>query len=277
MPVISSELCTQCQKCVQDCPSDAIDIQTWSINETCIHCGHCVAVCPEKAVQPDFGNITPLVDAKVKPEDFIRLTAGVRSCRKYKSKPVPEEILQTLVENMKNYPSASNKRSLKITIVRTPEKIQLLNDMTSETLMKTFKLISGRVVGGILNFIAPDLGINQLRVYMRKYANREKVMPQQICYSAPVVMLFHGPFGKFGMVKDDAVIWATNTTHLAKTMGLGSCFIGFIVKAMESNKTMRKTFHIPENHRVFAALTIGYSKVTYVNEVSRNTSEIEVV
>ena len=102
-------------------------------------------------------------------------------------------------------------------------------------------------------------------------------MQQQICYEAPVVLLFHGPAGKFGMVKDDAVIWATNTTHLAKTMGLGSCFIGFIVKAMEKNKTMCKTFHIPENHQVFAALTVGYPKVTYVNEVSRKAPEFTVV
>ena len=79
------------------------------------------------------------------------------------------------------------------------------------------------------------------------------------------------------MVKDDAVIWATNTTQLAKTMGLGSCFIGFIVKAMEKNKAMRKTFHIPENHQVFAALTIGYPKVSYINEVSRKAPEFEVI
>ena len=104
---------------------------SWSINDSCIHCGHCVAICPEKAVTPDNGDIIPLVEPMVQPADFIHLTAGVRSCRKYKSKPVPAEMLQMLVENMKNYPSASNKRSLKITIVKTPEKIQLLNDMTA--------------------------------------------------------------------------------------------------------------------------------------------------
>lgn len=277
MPVISPELCTQCMKCVADCPSDAIEIKSWSIENTCIHCGHCVAVCPEKAVTPDVGNIEQLIDPKIQPEDFIRLTAGVRSCRRYKNKPIPQEMLQVLIENMKNYASASNKRPLKVTIVQTPEKIQLLNDMTEETLMKIFKMISSKDVGGILNAIAPNLGINQLRAYIKKHANRSKTMKQQICYEAPVVILFHGPAGKFGMVKDDAVIWATNTTHLAKTLGLGSCFIGFIVKAMEKNKTMHQTFHIPENHQVFAALTIGYPKVTYVNEVSRKAPEFEVL
>ena len=277
MPVISPELCTQCLKCVNDCPSEAIEIKSWNIDASCIHCGHCVAVCPEKAVQPDFGSIVPLVDSNIQLEDFIHLTASVRSCRRYKSKSIPKELLDMLVENIKNYPSASNKRSLKVTIVQTPEKIQLLNDMTQETLMKAFKLISGKVVGGILNVIAPNLGIKQLRAYMKKHAERNKTMKQQICYEAPVVMLFHGPAGKFGMVKDDAVIWATNTTLLAKTMGLGSCFIGFIVKAMEKNKTMRQTFHIPENHQVFAALTIGYPKVIYVNEVSRKAPEVSVL
>ena len=277
MPVISSELCTQCMKCVADCPSDAINIESWNIDYSCIHCSHCVAVCPEQAVQPDFGTVTSIIDHEIQPENFIHLTAVVRSCRRYKNKPVPEEMLQMLIENMKNYASASNKRSLKVTVVQSPEKIQLLNDMTEKTLMKTFKMISGKVVGGILNAIAPNLGINQLRAYLKKHANRSKTMKQQICYEAPMVLLFHGPAGKFGMVKDDAVIWATNTTHLAKTMGLGSCFIGFIVKAMEKNKTMHQTFHIPENHQVFAALTIGYPKVTYVNEVSRKAPEFELI
>ena len=98
MPVISPELCTQCLKCVNDCPSDAIEIKSYNIDASCIHCGHCVAVCPEKAVQPDFGAITPLVDSNIQPEDFFHLTASVRSCRKYKNKPVPFEMVENLMK-----------------------------------------------------------------------------------------------------------------------------------------------------------------------------------
>ena len=40
-------------KCVNDCPSSAIDIEQGIINNSCIHCGHCVAICPESTIFPD--------------------------------------------------------------------------------------------------------------------------------------------------------------------------------------------------------------------------------
>jgi ferredoxin len=277
MPAISSELCTLCMKCVKDCPSDAIEIQTWHINNSCIHCGHCVAICPEKAVSPDHGDVITLNGTGISAWDYTHFTAGIRSCRSYKNKPVPREMVLSLVGNMQHYPSASNKRSVKITMVTTPDQVQLLNDMTAEKLMSAVNFVTKPVVANLLNTFAPKLGIPGIKAYKQKFHERQKTNPSQICHSAPVVMLFHGPSVKYSMAKDDAVIWATNTTHLAHAMGLGSCFIGFIVKAMERSKTMRNTFQIPPDHQVFTALTIGFPKVTYVNQVSRQKPESNIL
>ena len=98
-----------------------------------------------------------------------------------------------------------------------------------------------------------------------------------VCHHAPLVMLFHGPISKFGMSEADAYIWATNTTIYAKTLGLGSCFIGFIVKAMGRNKILKKEMNIPVGHKVYAALVLGYPKVIYKNETSRERPEVNFV
>ena len=104
MPVIDLEKCTRCLKCVKDCPGRAITIETGEISDACIHCGHCVAICAEMAISPDFGDVYPLQQQTVTSVDFMNLTAGIRSCRNYQSKEIPDEVLRELVDNMIHYP-----------------------------------------------------------------------------------------------------------------------------------------------------------------------------
>jgi nitroreductase/NAD-dependent dihydropyrimidine dehydrogenase PreA subunit len=277
MPTILLDKCIQCMKCVKDCPSKAIDIEKGDINESCIHCGHCVAICPEKAVEPDFGTITPLNETNVTPADFEQLSAGLRSCRSYLDKPLSEDIILKLIENVKHYPSASNARPVQITVIRTPEKVQEINDKTTNSLIKTLKFITSPVLKPILKTLAPSLKIDGLAKYKTQFIERQKTNTSQICHHAPAVMLFHGPVTKFGMGDTDAQIWATYTSILANTMELGSCFIGFIIKAMERDQSLRNDFGIPKGHKVYASLTLGYPKAKYINETSREKPEYSMI
>jgi ferredoxin len=50
---VDSKKCTGCETCVEECPSEAIDM----VNEkavvdvnNCIDCGLCVEACPEEAI-----------------------------------------------------------------------------------------------------------------------------------------------------------------------------------------------------------------------------------
>lgn len=98
-----------------------------------------------------------------------------------------------------------------------------------------------------------------------------------ICHHAPAVLLFHGPVSKAGMLEADANIWATYTTLYAQTMGLGSCFIGFIVKAFGKSGKHNHHFGIPTSNRIYAALVVGYPKVKYRQECSRESPNITLV
>jgi nitroreductase len=259
---------------VNDCPSRAITIETGEIADNCIHCGHCVAICPETAVSPDLGNIFPLQQHSITAENFKKLTAGIRTCRSYMQKEIPDEVLLELVENMKHYPSASNSRPIQITIVRTKEKVKLLNDLTAETLLKIFGFVSSPLVGGIIQLFAPSIDIKGLRQYKTKFLELRKTNDSLICHHAPAVLLFHGPASRVGMGEADANIWATYTSILANTMGLGSCFNGFIKKAMGKKSKVNQQFGLPSNHQVYASLLIGYPKVKYKNEASRKSPDV---
>lgn len=277
MPVIDLEICTRCLKCVKDCPARAINIETGKIAATCIHCGHCVAICPEMAVSPDFGNIIPLLPQTVTSASFRNLSAGIRTCRSYKEQEIPDEVLLELVESMKHYPSASNSRPIQITIVRSAEKVKQLNDLTADSLIKLFSLVTSPIIAFFIRLFAPKMDIKKLRQYKNSFIKWRETNDSLICHHAPAVILFHGPISKTGMLEADANIWATYTSIYANTMGLGTCFNGFIVKAMEKNSKQNSKIGIPANHKVYASLLVGYPRVKYKNEASRKIPEVKLL
>lgn len=67
-PVVDPEFCSNCQNCVQICPTDAIDPESLLINEdACIRCFVCVKNCPNHARQIKFNIIPPFFNkAQVK-------------------------------------------------------------------------------------------------------------------------------------------------------------------------------------------------------------------
>jgi ferredoxin len=277
MPSIQLENCIKCLKCVNDCPSDAIDIEQGTINDTCIHCGHCVAICPESTVFPDDGPINRLQSSTVSPGDFQNLSAGIRTCRSYQNKEVDDKILEALIENMKHYPSASNSRPIGITIVKTKEIIERLDKRTAQKLISTLQLITSPAIRPILRIFAPKLGVSRLNSYKKQFIKRQSPDSSQVCHHAPSVALFHAPVTKYGMASADAYIWATYTSIHANTFGLGSCFNGFIVTAMKRSKAMQKEFGIPANHQLYAALLIGHPKVKYTNEAGRDKPKVAFI
>ncbi len=277
MPTIQLENCTKCQKCVRDCPSDAINIESGTINDTCIHCGHCVAICPESTVYPDTGEIKSLNPGAVSPKHFQELSARIRTCRSYLDKKVDEVTLDLLINNMKHYPSASNARPLEICLIKDQETIQKVNHQTASVLIKTLRMITSPVLLPILKVLAPKLGVSRLNAYKKQFIARQTPESSQVCHHAPAVMLFHAPVTKYGMASADAFIWATYTSIYANTLGLGSCFNGFITTAMKRSKVMKTELGIPAGNQVYAALLLGHPKVKYSNEAGRNRPEVKYI
>jgi nitroreductase len=228
-------------------------------------------------VFPEKGEIVPLRPHSVSADDFKLFTAGIRSCRSYLSKEVPENLLMELVSNIKHYPSASNARPLQISIVHTTEKIQLLNDLTEDSLIRLFSFVTSPLIRLTIKLFRPKMDIQKLKRYKETFVEQKKGNNSMICHHAPAVMLFHGPVSETGMLEADANIWATYTSLYANAMGLATCFNGFIVKAFVKDGKHKDHFGIPEKNRIYAALLIGYPKVKYRQECSRESPKATLV
>jgi NAD-dependent dihydropyrimidine dehydrogenase PreA subunit len=52
---VDSECCDACAACVEECPVDAITIESYAIvdEDECIECGQCVDVCPNDCITLD--------------------------------------------------------------------------------------------------------------------------------------------------------------------------------------------------------------------------------
>ena len=57
MPWIKQEMCTGCRLCIEECPVEAIELNSDGFAEIdeaeCIRCGQCHDVCPQDAVRHD--------------------------------------------------------------------------------------------------------------------------------------------------------------------------------------------------------------------------------
>jgi len=178
---------------------------------------------------------------------------------------------------MRHYPSANNARPLNITIVRSKEKVKLLNDLTEEKLIKLFSLVSSPWVSPFYKLAMPSTNMKKIRGFRDSFIARREANQSQICHNAPAVILFHGEVSKTGMAEADANIWAANTSMYANTLGLSTCFNGFIVKVMGKKSKLNLRFNVPSNHKVYAALLVGYPKVKYRNETSRQSPSVMLV
>jgi heterodisulfide reductase subunit A-like polyferredoxin len=50
---VDEEKCTGCESCVEECPSEAINVADDKAavdDEACVDCGVCVDACPEEAI-----------------------------------------------------------------------------------------------------------------------------------------------------------------------------------------------------------------------------------
>jgi len=188
-----------------------------------------------------------------------------------------EGMLYQLLENMKHYPSASNARPVEISIIKAKEEIQKLNDTTARNLINTIRIFTSPILMPILQLLAPKLDLPRLNNYKKQFIAKQVPGSSLVCHHAPAVLLFHAPVTKYGMAAADAYIWATYTSIYANTLGLGTCFNGFIVSAMSRSKTMRKEFRIPAGHQVYSALLIGHPKVKYSNEAGRAKPKADLI
>ena len=65
-----------------------------------------------------------------------------------------------------------------------------------------------------------------------------------------------------------------NCSLVAHTLGLGCCFNGFLVNAVNHASRIKAWLGIPADHQCYSAMTLGFPEVKYLRLVHRDPPKV---
>jgi len=150
-----------------------------------------------------------------------------RSIRNFNNKTISKEIIDELLEIGMLAPNAMNRQELKF-IIATDKKY--------------IKKLSSVVVSEAKNEY-PEWNFRDLE--------------DPVYYNAPLLIMILGK-EESSWQMSDAALAAENMMLYARSIDIGSCFIGF-TRMLEFNEKIIKELEIPSDYKMMAAVVFGYT------------------
>jgi len=280
--------CTRCGLCFEVCPNSVLalgegrEIQVRYAEQCCI-CGHCVAVCPENALIHKEIPTEKFEDVSVNqipPEGMRDLLLSRRSIRVFKEKPVPKKLIEQLIEVGTCAGTSSNGQTENFVVIQDRKLLSELEKIVIDILWNKGMKYLGSEIGRKL--AKTKMGEGMLRQaipyhYMIKNRRQNNQLAGMVFRNTPVVIVIHGLRTNF-MAHANCSIAARNIEIMAITMGLGTCWVGFLsVAANLAKKKIERYLEIPDDHSIYAAIMVGYPKHEYKKIIPRKEREVRWV
>ena len=155
-----------------------------------------------------------------------------RSIRKFSQEQVPDEMAELVLEAGRIAPCSMNRQERHFTVIQSKELLDLLN--------REAKAFAVHLENRYLSLMAQSENFN-------------------IFYSAPLVIVVSGP-EKRSMVESDCAAAIQNMLLAAESLGLGGCWINFILFAFQganAEENLSK-LGLPDGYVPFGSISVGY-------------------
>lgn len=254
---VDTEKCKRDGICAAECPARIIKIgkhdkiPSWveDAESYCINCGHCVAVCPYGALS--LKNSAPeeclTMEKELLPNsDQVRhLLLSRRSIRRYKNKPVKRDTLLELIDVARYGPTASNLQPVRWLVIEEASEVQRFAGLVIEWMDKMLKEQA-----------------EEVPPRFQQLVNDWEKGEDRICRGAPHIIVTYA-HKSFAYARTDCAIALTYLELSAYSMGLGTCWDGYLYTAANAYPPIREALGISEEHQVLGALMVGYPKYRY--------------
>lgn len=250
--ICDADACTGCGLCAAVCTTGKItksNEKTPDVSDDafCISCGQCIAVCPAAALSTDTPAF-PMPDErgrslKTDGDQLAAYLKNRRSIRIWKKKAVTREHLNQLIDVAAYAPSACNIHPVKWVITADPEKIQEFSRRSIDVLRA---LPADHPMAGAAQMLiaAADAG------------------GDPVCRNAPALLIATSePDQEFGLI--DSIIALSCIDIYAPSIGLGTCWVGYVMIMLRLNPELGKILGIPENWIPQYAMLAGYPAVAF--------------
>ncbi len=283
---IDESRCNLCGLCVPVCVRRILAKGEKSVRVTdpsiCLACGHCKAVCPTDAPQLAGMNeqfqTAPPKNEIPRAGDLFRFFRRRRSLRVYRAEPVEKEKLKMLIEAGRYAPTGANRQACEYTLVTGRNMLDQVCALAIQGLQEQGMKIKEAVdqYRKEKKPLPEDLNSEQyFPAVWERIANKWKEGTDQLLHHAPALILIHIKENAATTPELDAGIAATQMVLLAEALGLGTCFIAFLVRTLQDSKELQTLLKIPKDHRVYMAFTVGYPAVKYLRFVGRRSARVE--
>ncbi|MHB8894533.1 MAG: nitroreductase family protein [Candidatus Geothermincolia bacterium] len=288
---IDKEKCTICGKCVEVCPSGIIAPERLEGKRSvsivypdwCNACGHCLAVCAPHALSHKlipYDEIEELGEIDVSAESMRNLLLARRSVRKYKQEPVPDDMIAELIEVAAQAGTGGNLQSVGFVVIKDARLLERLEQATLDVLWNSgLKLFEKKWLVPLLRMKLGKAATEQLQRYfdMMKIKRDADELTGSVFRNAPVVILAYDKKpNRMGAI--NCAIAMRNIEVMAMTMGLGTCWAGFLISAagMKPSK-INPMLGLGEDERIHGALMLGFPKYTYNVKLPRKTRAFKMI
>lgn len=183
--------------------------------------------------------------------EILKTIRNRRSTRVFLPEQIKESELNAILEAGIYAPSATNKQPWHFTVVQNKDLIDRLNYSFKEFAKKSDN------------------------DYMRKFGSNEKF---HVFYNSPTVILVSGEIdNRYASIDSAAAV--ENMLIAGESLGIGSCWIGFIEYLLNSDegKDFINELKIPEGFRQIHAVALGYKRNTLTNAPARRENTITYI
>lgn len=285
---VDEEACTACGLCVLNCVFRCFETDDRGIpylrdGYMCFSCFNCQIACPVDAISivenyhvdegyyataphplPVRMPIEPR-DANGKPTEWNaveRVVLERRSVRNYRDRPVPEPSIRRVLEAGRFAPSGGNCQNWQFVVVTDKALINEMNEVIKKGLKQAYdtymddekiKAVAARWEADPARAPSafdprPSIGGG--------YAIGNGLVPALL--GAPVVILLCSDQHAMGAATAPQIA-AQNMTLVAKSLGIGSCYVGFAARVNASPELLEK-LGIRPPFRINTSLVMGYPK-----------------
>ena len=278
-PKVEESKCISCGLCVTVCPSFVLEMRNKKAEVIrgawCIGCDHCGAVCPTEAIRHNGSSEREscLETGPVpSPEALQRLFLGRRSLRVYKKESVPDTLLKQILDAGNGAPTGRNSQNVNYILLTSPQKINQLREMTLNFYSTIFSRLQNWFGNLMLSWMAGAKTVENLRESLPKFEYAYKKMKEggdRLFYHAPVVVLTHAEsWDSSSSFNCSSALYQCSL--IAQSLGLGCCFNGILVNAVNHSRKIKGWLGIPADHACYAAMTLGYPEVRYQRPAHRD-------
>jgi nitroreductase len=257
------------------CPSEVFvksegSVPTIQNIEFCIKCGHCVAICPTNAINHEVfpGEKVHPFDKKDLPssEQLMLLLKSRRSRRYFSKDPIPEFLIDQILEAAHRAPTASNSQRVSYKVISDPEQLKMVSDYTIKTFSKIGSLLNFPLIKPFIKLFAPDIA--KYIPSFKEMENEYKSGKDIILRGATALILIYTPKNQhFGCA--NANLAYQNGSLMAETLGIGQFYTGFVLSALAQDKKGKLSKLLGIKGSIHAGMALGVPQLQFSKYIDR--------